>query len=131
MLVRDEDGELHVATQTHATGAGAANGALWGMVIGMLFFMPIGGMVVGGALGALFGRMSDLGIRDEFKTQVERLLKPGSAAVAMLFQNSTPDRTIDALAPYGGTVLKTTLSVEAETHLKEALTASRPAVLSA
>jgi len=133
VVVRDDDGKLRVATYTHAAeaGAGAASGALWGMVIGMLFFMPVGGKVVGGVMGGLFGRMGELGIRDDFRQQVAGLLHPGSAAVVILFHNATPERTIDALAPYGGTVLKTSLSPEAEAHLTEAMTASRPSALSA
>ena len=82
-------------------------------------------------MGALFGRMGDLGITDDFKQQVAGLLHPGSSAVVILFHDATPQRTIDALAPYGGTVLRTSLSTEAEAQLKEDLTASRPAALSA
>src|SRR5262245_44174771 len=123
VVVHDDGGELRVATPTHAIGAGAASGALWGLVLGVLFFVPIGGTVAGGAMGALFGSMSDLGIRDEFRQQVASLVRQGRAAVVILFQSGTPERTIDALAPYGGSVLKTSLSPEAEQHLREALTA--------
>ncbi len=131
VVVRDDDGELRVATPTHAAGAGAASGALWGMVIGLLFFMPAGGVVAGGAMGTLFDQMSDLGINDEFKARVGNLLRPGTAAVTILFQKSTPERTIDALAPYGGTVLRTRLSHAVEQHLQESLTSGRPTALSA
>jgi uncharacterized membrane protein len=121
VVVKDKDGQLKVTTPTHATGAGAAGGAMWGLVIGLLFFIPIGGMLIGGAMGALMGKMSDIGIKDEFKDQVNNLLQPGTAAVVMLFQKATPDRTLEALAPFGGTVLKTSLSREAEQHITEAL----------
>ena len=78
-------------------------------------------MLIGGAMGALFGKMNDLGVKDEFKQQVNDLLQPGSAGVVMLFQKATPDKTMAALQPFGGTVLKTSLTNEAEQHLQEAL----------
>jgi uncharacterized membrane protein len=121
VVVKGRDGQLSVTTPTHATGTGAASGALWGTIIGLLFFMPVGGMLIGGAMGALFGKMSDLGVKDEFKQQVRDLMQPGTAAVVMLFQKATPDKTLAALRPFGGTVLKTSLSNEAEQHLQEAL----------
>jgi uncharacterized membrane protein len=121
VVVKGSDGQLHVTTPTHATGTGAATGAIWGTIIGLLFFIPIGGMLIGGAMGALFGKMNDLGVKDEFKQQVNDLLQPGSAAVVMLFQKATPDKTMAALQPFGGTVLKTSLTNEAEQHLQDAL----------
>jgi uncharacterized membrane protein len=123
VVVKDAAGQLKVTTPTHATGAGAASGALWGMLIGLLFFMPIGGMLIGGAMGALFGKLGDTGIKDEFKQQVQSLMQPGTAAVVMMFAKATPDKTLEALAPYGGTVLKTSLSNEAEQHIQESLAA--------
>jgi uncharacterized membrane protein len=121
VVVKGSDGQLQVTTPTHATGMGAATGAIWGTIIGLLFFIPIGGMLIGGAMGALFGKMNDLGVKDEFKQQVIDMLQPGAAAVVMLFQKATPDKTMAALQPFGGTVLKTSLTNEAELHLQEAL----------
>jgi uncharacterized membrane protein len=128
VVVKEPNGKLDVTSPTRATGAGAVSGGLWGLIIGLLFFFPIGGMIVGGALGALFGKMADLGIKDEFKQQVSEMMQPGTAAVVMMFTKATPDKTLEALAPFGGNVLKTSLSAETERHLEETLAASeRPA----
>jgi uncharacterized membrane protein len=120
-VVKDREGKLKVTSPTHATGMGAVSGGLWGLIIGLLFFVPIGGLLIGGALGALFGKMGDIGIKDEFKEQVRAMMEPGSAAVVMMFNKATPDKTLAALAPYGGKVLKTSLSAEAEQHIDETL----------
>lgn len=124
IVVKEKDGKLDVKTPTHATGMGAVSGGLWGLIIGLLFFFPIGGMIIGGALGALFGKMGDLGIKDEFKQQVQEMMQPGTAAVVMMVTKATPDKAMAALAPYGGKVLKTSLSSEAEQHLEESLAKS-------
>ena len=45
----DDDGKKHVDTPAKAlVGAGAASGALWGMLIGLLFLVPGVGLVLGG-----------------------------------------------------------------------------------
>jgi uncharacterized membrane protein len=121
VVVADADGKVKMGTPTHATGAGAISGMFWGMLFGLLFLIPIGGLVVGGIMGALFGKMNDLGIKDEYVSKVRDMLKPGTAALVMTYRKATPDKTLDALAPYGGTVLRSSLSKEAEQAIDEAL----------
>jgi uncharacterized membrane protein len=38
-----------------------------------------------------------------------------------MYRKATPDKTLDALAPYGGTVLKSSLSADTEAAINEAL----------
>jgi uncharacterized membrane protein len=121
VVVADATGKVKMTTPTHATGAGAASGALWGMLFGLLFLIPIGGMIIGGLMGALFGKMSDTGIKDEFVAQVRDLLKPNTAALVVMYRKATPDKTLAALAPFGGTVLKSSLSADTEAAINEAL----------
>jgi len=121
VVVADSEGKIKTATPTHATGAGAASGALWGMIFGLLFFIPVAGLVIGGTMGALFGKMGDLGIKKEYVEQVRDLLKPNTAALVVFYRKATPDKTVAALAPYGGHVLKSSLSAETEQALDEAL----------
>ena len=47
-------------------GIGALNGAFWGMLFGLIFFVPLLGLAVGAAFGALGASMADVGIDDEF-----------------------------------------------------------------
>lgn len=119
----DAEGKYKMSTPTHATGAGAASGALWGTLIGLLFFVPFAGLLIGGIFGALFGKLSDVGIREEWRQQVQDVVQPGQAALAFMVVKATPDKTLEALAPFGGTVLKTSLSNEVEEEIQKALDA--------
>jgi uncharacterized membrane protein len=120
-LTRSSDGKIQVETPTGAVGAGAAGGALWGGLIGLLFLVPVGGIILGGILGAMMGKVADMGIDDDFRKRVQDVLKPGSSAVVIMFSKVTPDRALDALAPFGGEVLRTSLTHEAEEEITKAL----------
>src|SRR5262245_51444729 len=61
VVVRDKDGKAKVKQSTSLVGAGAFGGAFWGMLIGLLFWMPWLGMAVGAISGALMGRFRDIG----------------------------------------------------------------------
>jgi uncharacterized membrane protein len=122
VLTRSADGKIQVETPTGAVGAGAASGALWGGLFGLIFLIPVGGLIIGGLMGALMGKMADMGIDEEFRAKVQDVLKPGSSAVVIIFSNVTPDKALDALAPFGGEVLRTSLTAEAEEEITRALT---------
>ena len=122
---REGDGTLKVTTPTHATSEGAAGGALWGGLFGLLFFVPVFGVVMGGIFGAIFGKLGDMGIKDDFRAQVQDLVKPNTSALVLIFTKATPDRALEGLAPFGGQVLRTSLSHEAEEEIQRALDAAR------
>ncbi len=93
----------------------------WGMLFGLLFFIPVFGMAVGAGLGALMGKITKTGIDREFQDQVRDMLQPGTSALFLMLEKITPDKATEALAKYGGTVLKTSLSKEGEKELQDAL----------
>ena len=68
----------------NTTGAGAAGGAMWGGFIGLLFLAPLFGMAIGAASGAAAGKMTDVGVDDEFIKQLGAKLPPGGAALIAL-----------------------------------------------
>ena len=120
-IVRTEDGKFRVTTNHHAVAGGASWGMFWGMLFGLLFFVPFFGMAIGAGLGALMGKLEGSGIDKEFQEQVRDLMKPGTSALFMIIDKATPDKAIEAMSKYGGTVLKTSLSKEAEAELQKAL----------
>ena len=120
-IVRDKEGKYHVSTSHHPVGGGATWGMFWGLLFGLLFFVPVFGMAVGAGLGALFGKIEKTGIDKQFQQQVRDMLKPGTSALFVVVEKVTPDKAVEALSQYGGTVLKSSLSKDAEAELQEAL----------
>ncbi len=121
VIVRDADGAYHVHTQHHIVGRGATWGMFWGLLFGVLFFIPVFGIAIGAGLGALMGKITKSGIDKQFQDQVRDMLKPGTSALFLMVEKVTPDKAVEAMSKYGGTVLKTSLSKEGEQQLQEAL----------
>src|SRR5215217_5341638 len=120
-IIRNKEGKIRVVTNHHAVGAGATWGMFWGMLFGMLFFVPFLGMAVGAGLGALMGKVEKSGIDKAFQDQVRDMLKPGTSALFLVVEKVTPDKAVDGLRQFGGTVLKSSLSKDAEKELQDAL----------
>jgi uncharacterized membrane protein len=121
VIVRDQEGKYHVTTNHHEVGTGATWGMLWGFLFGILFFVPVFGMAVGAGLGALMGKVAKSSVDQEFERQVRDLVQPGTSALFMVIDKVTPDKAVEALRKYGGTVLKSSLTKEAEEELQKAL----------
>jgi uncharacterized membrane protein len=120
-IVRDKDGDYHVHTNHHFVGGGATWGMFWGLLFGLLFFVPVFGLAVGAGIGALFGKIEKTGIDGEFQRQVRDMIKPGNSALFMIVEKVTPDKAVAALSKYGGTVLKSSLSNDAQRQLQQEL----------
>jgi uncharacterized membrane protein len=121
VIVRDAEGKYHVHTQHHLVGAGATWGMFWGLLFGVLFFVPVVGIAIGAGLGALMGKVAKSGIDAQFQEQVRGMLTPGSSALFLMLEKVTPDKAVEAMSKFGGTVLKTSLSKEGEKDLQDAL----------
>jgi uncharacterized membrane protein len=120
-VTREGDGKPKVKQATSLVGAGAWGGAFWGMLIGLLFFMPWLGLAIGAVTGALAGKFTDFGIDDQFIREVQAKIQPGQSALFLLVRQVTTDKVIDALRPYGPEVLRTSLSKEQEQKLRDAM----------
>jgi uncharacterized membrane protein len=121
VIVRDKDGKYKVTTSHHPVGAGASYGMFWGLLFGVLFFVPVFGMAVGAGLGALLGKVEKTGIDREFQDQVRDMVQPGTSALFVIVEKVTPDKAVEGLSKFGGTVLKSSLSKDAEHELQDAL----------
>ena len=121
VITRDNDGTYHVHTTHHAVGAGAVWGMFWGFLFGLLFFIPVFGLAIGAGMGALMGKFAKTSIDKQFQDQVRGMVKPGTSALFLMLEKVTPDKAVEAMSKYGGTVLKTSLSKESEKELQEAL----------
>lgn len=122
------DGKIKLHQSLKPGAAGAAGGALWGGLIGLLFLAPFLGMAVGAASGGAAGALADVGVDDRFMKDLGANLKPGSAAVIVLVRESTPDKVLPRISQYGGEIIHSSLSDDAEARLQDALSgAARPA----
>src|SRR5260370_40285257 len=119
VIERDGDGKYHVHTSHHPVGAGASWGLFWGLLFGGLFFVPVFGLAIGAGLGALMGKITKSAIDRQFQAQVRDMIKPGTSALFLMVEKDHPDKALEALSKYGGTVPKTTLSKAAEKGLQD------------
>jgi uncharacterized membrane protein len=118
---RDDRGKVRIHQSMNLTGAGAAGGALWGTLIGLIFLNPLAGLAVGAASGAVAGKLTDIGISDDMIKQIGQQLEQGKAAVFLLARSATVDRVVEAIKPFRPTVIQTNLSHDPEEELVQAL----------
>lgn len=120
VAVRDSQGHVKIKQIVDLTAQGAMGGAFWGLMAGILFWMPAMGMAIGTLIGALSGALTDYGVNDEFISQVAREVEPGQSALFLLVLDATMDRVIEQIAPWKPRVLRTNLSREQEQRLRAA-----------
>jgi uncharacterized membrane protein len=121
VVVKDEHGKIKLKQAVNLTGAGAASGGFWGLLIGILFFNPLLGAAVGAASGALAGAFSDIGVDDNFIRELGQTLQPKSSALFVLVRKVTPDKVLEEVSKFGGKVLRTSLSKDEESQLQTVL----------
>jgi len=123
VVVRRQDGKAKVKQATSLVGAGALGGAFWGMLIGLLFFMPWLGLAAGALGGAIGGKFTDIGVDDKFIKEVGNTIEPGQSALFLLVQSATADKVLPKLEKFDATVLQTSLSEEDEAKLRDTFSA--------
>jgi uncharacterized membrane protein len=115
------DGKIRLHQALGTAGRGAAGGSLWGGLIGLLFLVPLFGMVVGAASGAVAGKMADVGVNDDFVRNLGTRVQSGGAALIVLGSTDARDKVIERVKGYGGDVMQTSLDPQDEERLRAAL----------
>jgi uncharacterized membrane protein len=131
-VTKDAQGKIKLHQGVNLTAMGAKSGAvwggLWGFLFGLLVLQPIAGAAIGAGIGAgsgaLVGKLSDYGIDDQFIKRLTASLTPNSSAIFVLVRRVTADKVVPEISRYGGTVLQTSLSKDAEARLQAALAQS-------
>lgn len=123
VVTRDQSGKTKLHQAVSLTGVGAAGGAFWGMLIGLLFLNPLLGAAVGAGAGALSGKFKDIGLDDKMMKGVGESLKPGTSALFVLIRKATADKVLEGLKPFAGKgkVFQSSLNKDDEKALREAL----------
>ena len=131
IAIKQPNGRVKLNQIFHPAAAGAASGSFWGLMIGFIFMVPVAGVALGAAAGALGGAFADVGINDKFMKDVAQSLQAGSAALFLLIRKMTTDKVLTAIQGEGGTVLRSSFDHTKEAALQEALAmhaAASPAV---
>ena len=106
VVARRDNDKFDVVTPGQPIG----NSTVWG-----LFW----GAAIGAGLGALTGFFVKRGVDEDFQDRVRNLLtQKDEAAVFMVVSSMTEDKFAEAMRPFGGDILQTSLSIKDEEELK-------------
>lgn len=121
IAIKKPDGKVKLLQMYDLTLGGAVSGALWGTLIGLIFMMPIFGLIVGAGTGAVAGALSDIGINDDFMKNLAGNLTPGSSALFVLVDSQITDKVMAELQGTGGKIIQTSLSTIDQEKLQKVL----------
>ena len=121
VVTKDEKDKVKLHQAVNLTATGAVGGSFWGMLIGMLFLNPLLGAAVGAGAGAIGGKLSDIGISDNFMKELGEALTPGASALFVLVRKATPDKVLEGLKGFKGKVIQTSLTKDKEEELRKVL----------
>ncbi len=123
VVTKDEAGKVQLHQAVNLTAAGAVGGGFWGTLIGMVFLNPLVGMAAGAGLGALSGKLTDLGISDKMIKDVSASFTNGTSALFVLVRRATGDKVLEGLSQFAGKghVFQTSLNKTDEAALRAAL----------
>ena len=125
VAVKKPNGKVRLNQAMNLPLMGATQGSFLGLLVGLLFMMPLFGVIAGTATGALTCAISDLGINDDFMKQVASHLEPGKSALFVLIRQATPDKVLEELQGTGGKIIQTSLTHEDEAKLQAVLDKAR------
>jgi uncharacterized membrane protein len=120
IVTKCPEGHVRLNQLYNPVKAGAVSGMFWGTLVGLLFMMPVAGAALGAASGALGGRMTDVGINNNFMKDVGTTLQSGNAALFLLIRKMTTDKVAVALAGSGGRIMRSSFDETKESSLQSA-----------
>ena len=100
------------------TGPGALWGGFWGLLLGLIFLVPLAGLAFGAGAGAVAGGLVDVGIDDAFIKRIRADVTPGTSAAFVLSHGATADVLADALRDLDVQLLRSNLSADEEEQLR-------------
>ena len=103
---------------TDLTGVGALSGAFWGMLFGLIFFIPLLGLVAEAAIGALSGSMIHIGIDEDFIKSIRSKVTEGTSALFLMTSDAVEDKVVEAMKQTKFELIASNLSKEEEDKLR-------------
>lgn len=123
IVIVDADGKTHVDIPQRIVATSALGGAVWGLLLGVLFLVP-GLGILGGALGALFGTLSKTGINNSFARGLRRCSDQATPPSSSRLQDHRRPLRRRGPALRRRAILKTSLSETDERELADAIAGS-------
>ena len=123
-VTKGADGKLKITeTRETTTREGAKKGAIAAGVVGLLFPPAlVASAVVGGGLGAAWGKLRDTGIKSKQIEEMGEKLEPGNAAVVALVSDTSVDSLKNAMSGYDGELLTHSFSASESESIEAAAT---------
>jgi uncharacterized membrane protein len=119
-VVKDASGKISTHNETDSTTImGVFGGGAVGLLLGLVFF-PIGGVIIGAAVGGLIGKSLHNDVDKQLVKDVTADLTPGTSAVFVLV-DSNPSALVGAVRHHHGKVYQTTLSDELTGQLEASM----------
>lgn len=123
-VTKTDKGKVRVVETTDASpGQAAMGGAFWGLLFGILLFIPVIGMAIGAGTAALMAKLVDTGIDDKFVKDLRSSIEPGKVYLAALVSHVNSEKALEEMQRYAGmaTVVTTNLAPDAVGRLQAAL----------
>jgi uncharacterized membrane protein len=122
IVVKERSGRIRIhQTKDVDAPKGAMAGSWVGLLGGLLFMAPLIGAVLGAAIGGIWAKLRDIGISDRQMKEMGEELRPGDAALFLLFELNARTTFLRELRRFDGTVLFTNLDEELRFEIEEAL----------
>ena len=129
IVAKDDAGKTQVVETVDVTPAkGALSGTWWGMLAGLLIGGPVflGAAIGGAAAGALYGKLVDKGLQDQWVKDMAEWISPGTSALLLLVDHGFHPDLLTELGRFEGIgrVAVTTLPEDAKAEIESALRGS-------
>lgn len=126
IVAKDGEGRSQVVETIDVTPAkGALAGSWFGILGSFLIGGPAGLAVIlgGAAAGALYGKLVDRGLEDDWVKQMADWIDPGTSALLLLVDDGFDPAVVEELGRFEGTgeVVFTTLPAAVKAEIEEAL----------
>ena len=120
VIAKDDSGRARIyETMDITAGKGALIGGWWGMLAGLL----VGPLAIAGgaAFGALYGKLVDKGLADDWVRQMSEWLDAGRSALLLLVTVENKAEVLRELGRYEGEVVSTDFPEPVRRELEQAL----------
>jgi uncharacterized membrane protein len=124
VVVRNKDGTARYHQMHRMALKGGLAGSITGLIVGSILLSPLIGAFFGAVTGAVSASLTDVGIEDQFVSDLSQKFQPGCSALFTLVRKADPERVGEAFLGFGGKVLVNSVSKERETAIQKLLDAA-------